>query len=120
MNDQSMYDRIGGRDAVEAIVDEFYDRVLSDDRLRGYFEGMDMNDLRAHQVQFISAVAGGPVEYDGDDMREAHDHLNISEPHFDAVADHLDAALREHDVDDRDRRAVLEEVAALKAPVLGR
>ena len=117
---QTIYEQIGGRDAVEAVVDDFYDRVLSDDRLAGFFEGMDMQELRAHQVQFISSVAGGPVEYTGGDMREAHAHLDIDDGDYDAVCDHLERALRENDVGDDNVEAILSEVEELRAPILGR
>ncbi len=117
---QSIYREIGGREAVEAVVDDFYDRVLSDESLVGYFEGYDMEELRAHQVQFVSSVAGGPVEYSGRDMREAHDHLDIEEEDFDAVATYLERALRENGVGEENVEAIMSEVAALKAPVLGR
>ena len=117
---QTVYSEIGGRDAVETVVDDFYDRVLSDDRLAGYFEGMDVEELRAHQVQFISSVAGGPVEYAGSDMREAHAHLDIDEAAFEAVARHLERALRDNGVADDNVAAIISEVEALKAPVLGR
>lgn len=117
---QTIYNEIGGRDAVEAVVDDFYDRVLADEQLVGFFEGMDMAELHAHQVQFISSVAGGPVEYDGDDMYEAHDHLDISECDFDAVGTYLERALRENGVDDDNVERIMAEVVALKDPVIGR
>ncbi|MFC6724569.1 group 1 truncated hemoglobin [Halobium palmae] len=117
---QTVYSQIGGRTAVESVVDDFYERVLADDRLAGFFEGMDMAELRSHQVQFISAVAGGPVEYTGDDMREAHDHLDIAEEEFDLVARYLERALRENGVGDDNVEAIMSEVADLKDPVVGR
>ncbi|SFF88347.1 hemoglobin [Halopelagius inordinatus] len=116
---ESVYHQIGGREAVEAVVNDFYDRVLSDDRLEVYFEGMDMQELRAHQVQFISAVAGGPVDYSGANMREAHDHLGVTEEHFAVVADYLERALRENGVGDDNVDAIMSEVAALKDPIIG-
>ena len=117
---QTIYSQIGGRDAVETVVDDFYDRVLSDDRLVGFFEGMDIEELRAHQVQFISSVAGGPVEYAGSDMREAHAHFDIDDGDFDAVARHLERALRDNGVGDGNVEAILSEVEALRAPVVGK
>lgn len=117
---QTVYREIGGREAVERVVDDFYDRVLADERLVEYFEGMDMEELRSHQVQFISAVAGGPVDYDGRDMRAAHDHLDVDEEDFDAVAEYLEDALRDNGVADENVETIMSEVAALKAPVLGR
>ncbi|MFD1514185.1 group I truncated hemoglobin [Halomarina rubra] len=116
---ETIYSQIGGRDAVEAVVDDFYDRVLSDDDLVEYFEGMEMEELRAHQVQFVSSVAGGPVEYTGADMREAHSHLDITEEDFDAVGGYLEAALLDAGVDEDNVAAIMSEVVALKPPVVG-
>lgn len=118
--DDSVYAEIGGEAAVEAVVEDFYDRVLADDRLIGFFEGMDMNELRAHQVQFISSVTGGPVEYTGDEMRDAHRHMDIHEEDFEAVGTYLERALRENGVDEGDTEAIMSEVVALKDPILDR
>jgi hemoglobin len=117
---QTIYRAIGGRDAVEAVVDDFYDRVLADDQLAPYFEDMDMDALRTHQVQFISAVAGGPVEYTGADMREAHAHMDIEGADFDLVGRYLQAALADNGVPEEHVEAIMADVVALKAPVLGR
>lgn len=72
-------------------MDEFYDRVLADERVDHCFADTDVTALRAHQVRFISAVTGGPVEYTGVDMRGAHGGTGITDGEFDVVADHLDA-----------------------------
>ncbi|AXG06215.1 group 1 truncated hemoglobin [Haloplanus rubicundus] len=117
---QTIYRDIGGRDAVESVVDDFYERVLADERLEPYFDGMDMDELRSHQVQFISAVAGGPVEYSGANMREAHAHLGIEEDHFDLVGRYLQEALEANGVDEANVEDIMAEVVALKEPVLGR
>jgi hemoglobin len=118
MASQSIYERIGGRDAVEAVVSDFYDRVLEDPVLEPYFEDTDMQELYSHQVTFISAVAGGPVEYDGDDMETAHEGMGITEEAFAHVAEHLEAALRENDVADDDINAILTEVAAMEDDIV--
>ncbi|AUV81470.1 group 1 truncated hemoglobin [Salinigranum rubrum] len=117
---EPLYDRLGGRDGIAAVVETFYDRVLADERLHDYFEGMEMDDLRAHQTAFLSAVAGGPEDYSGREMRAAHATLNLDESDFDAVAGHLDEALAAHGVSDADRAAVLREVTSLKPAVLNR
>lgn len=117
---QSVYEEIGGREAVDAVVSDFYDRVLDDEQLAGFFEGMDMAELHAHQVQFISAVAGGPVSYTGAEMREAHTHLAIEQEDFDAVAAYLDNALRENGVREEHIETIMTEVAAYEDPILDR
>jgi len=116
----TLYERLGGEAGIEAVVDEFYDRVLSDESLQHYFEGTDTDELREHQRAFLTMVAGGPAEYDGDDMRQAHAHLAISEADFTSVAGHLDDALRVQGVDEDDRERVLSEVLALEDAVLNR
>ncbi|KAA9399392.1 group 1 truncated hemoglobin [Haloarcula sp. CBA1130] len=118
MASQSIFERIGGRDAVEAVVSDFYDRVLDDPVLQPYFEDTDMQELYSHQTQFISAVAGGPVDYDGGDMETAHEGLGITEDAFAKVATHLEAALRANGVPDDDVEAILTEVAAMEDDIV--
>lgn len=114
----TLYDRLGGNDAIEAVVDAFYDRVLADEQLARHFEGTDVDDLRGHQRAFIGSVTGGPVEYDGRDMREAHADLDLTPADFAAVADHLDSVLQEFDVADDDREAVVDLLAGLEGDIL--
>lgn len=94
----SDYERIGGAPAVRSVVQSFYESVLADPDLAGMFVDVDMSRLKRHQVQLISHVLGGPVEYEGRDLRVAHEGLAIRPRHFAAVVAHLVAALREADV----------------------
>jgi hemoglobin len=118
MAEETLYRRLGGSDALAAVVDSFYDRVLADDRLRPFFEDVDMAEQRAHQTQFLAAVTGGPVEYDGADMAAAHDHLDIDHEAYDAIARHLDAALDDHGVPADDRAAVVEAVESFRGDIV--
>ncbi|WP_121821548.1 group I truncated hemoglobin [Halostella salina] len=117
-NDQTLYDELGGEAAISAVVDEFYDRVLDDDQLVGYFEDTDMDELRGHQTKFLSAVTGGPVDYTGADMRAAHAHLDLTEDDFVRVAQHLEASLAEFDVPEEHIETILGEVSDLKGAIL--
>lgn len=116
---ESLYEKLGGSDAIEGVVDEFYDRVLADESLAPFFEDVPMDRLRDHQVAFLTAVTGGPDEYHGADMRAAHAHLELTDDDFDAVAGHLTDALRAFDVAESDIETVVSEVETLRAPVLG-
>ena len=87
-----------GAGAVDAAVDIFYRKVLSDDSISGFFDTTDMDDQRAKQKSFLTMAFGGPNEYTGKDMREAHAPLvekGLNDSHFDAVAGHLQATLEE-------------------------
>jgi hemoglobin len=118
MTTETLYDRLGGEAGIEAVVDEFYDRVLTDEHLESYLDGVDTDALHDHQAAFISHVAGGPVEYDGRTMAAAHAHLDVTDEDFDRVAEHLDASLRAFDVSDEDREELLDAVASLRADVV--
>ncbi|WP_438853452.1 group I truncated hemoglobin [Agromyces sp. M3QZ16-3] len=90
---QSDYQAVGGGPAVAVVVDRFYQLVLDDDRLRGYFDGIEMARLKRHQVALVSQVMGGPTSYEGRELREAHKGMGITEEDFGAVAQHLVTAL---------------------------
>ncbi len=95
---QSLYDRIGGDAAVNAAVDLFYRKVLADDRINHFFDGIDMAKQHAKQKAFLTMALGGPNNYTGEDMRKGHAHLvarGLNDSHFDAVMENLGATLTE-------------------------
>lgn len=117
--DEPLFDRLGGQDAIETVVDDFYDRVLNDKQVAHHFEETDTTALRAHQAQFISAVTGGPVDYDGADMYDSHEGMGITDDEFDAVAEHLETALEINDVPESDRQQVLIEIDSYRSDIVG-
>jgi len=118
MPDTTLYERLGGEEAIGAVVDEFYDRVLDDERVAHHFDDVEMAAQRTHQTTFLSAVTGGPVVYEGDDMEAAHEGLGITDAEFDAIAAHLDDAFREFDVDDATRETVLDAVDGFRDDIV--
>ena len=92
---QSLYERIGGKDAVNAAVDLFYEKVLADPRINHFFENVDMARQANHQKRFLAYAFGGLPSYDGKNMREAHAHLDLNEEHFTAVAESLQSTLED-------------------------
>ena len=94
----SLFTEIGGEGAVNAAVDIFYRKVLRDERIKRFFEGVDMNKQAAKQKAFLTMAFGGPHNYSGADMRKGHAHLvaqGLNDTHFDAVMEHLGATLVE-------------------------
>ena len=85
----SLYETIGGHDALEVVVEDFYCRVLDDDHLAGFYTGSNMKCVKARQVEFLSAVLGGPGPYTGTPMRQVHEGRGITVHHFAMVAAHL-------------------------------
>jgi hemoglobin len=88
-----IYEQIGGQEALIAVVDDFYERVLADPELAGFFRGSNMSRLKGKQVEFFAAALGGPQEYSGLSMKDAHRGRGIGQQHFDLVAKHLTDAL---------------------------
>lgn len=111
----TLFEKLGGKEAVDLAVDKFYERVLADDRIKHFFANTDMNKQRSHQKAFLTYAFGGSTEYDGRYMREAHKELvetqGLSSEHFDAVAEDLMETLKEMGVPDD----LLAEVAAVAA-----
>lgn len=91
----SHYDRIGGASSVKAAVDLFYEKVLADPELAGYFTDVDMAGQRRHLTLMLTTVLGGPNEYTGRGLTEAHQPLNIPVEHYVKVGGHLMVTLTE-------------------------
>lgn len=89
----SIYDKIGGHEALEVVVEDFYARVLADGELAGFFTGTNMNRLKGKQAAFLAAALGGPEPYDGAPMKQVHQGRGITMHHFNLVAGHLTDSL---------------------------
>ena len=85
----TLYEKVGGHDALEVIVEDFYCRVLDDDLLSNFYAGSDMKRVKAKQVEYLSAMLGGPGPYTGLSIRQAHEGRGITMHHFAMVAAHL-------------------------------
>ena len=68
----SMYERIGGADTVRSVVDRLYLLIIEDERLRAYFDDVDLTGQQRHMAALLSQVLGGPKEYEGRELLEAH------------------------------------------------
>jgi hemoglobin len=95
--DKTIYEQIGGEATVRKVVAIFYEKILADDSVSGYFKDINMEKQLKQQFDFICVALGGPnpQQYKGKNMREAHKHLNLKASDFDAIVGHLGAALGE-------------------------
>ena len=120
---QSLYERLGGEPAVNAAVDIFYRKVLSDPSISNFFDDTDMDAQRAKQKSFLTMAFGGPNDYTGKDLREAHKPLvdqGLNDSHFDAVAGHLQSTLEELNVPADLTNEVMTIAASTRDDVLNR
>ena len=119
----SLYERLGGAPAIEAAVDIFYRKVLSDNRIAKFFDDVDMDRQAAKQKAFLTMVMGGPSNYTGKDMRTGHQHLvkrGLNDSHVDAVIENLAATLKELGVPDSDIAEVGKLANSVRDDVLDR
>lgn len=96
----SLYEKIGGKDAVEAAVGVFYEKVMADPVVNHFFTDVDMKRQMGKQRFFLTYAFGGAEHYEGKNMRDAHKHLDLTDEHFQAIANHLTATLKELNVAD--------------------
>jgi hemoglobin len=113
----TIYDQIGGHEALEVVVDDFYRRVLDDPELAGFFTGTNMSRLKGRQVEFFAAALGGPEPYTGAPMRQVHQGRGITMHHFNLVAGHLSDSLTAGGVPGEIVEQILAAVAPLSADI---
>ncbi len=120
----SLYEAIGGADAIDAAVDRFYDKVLGDPLLAPMFRSMDMAAQRRKQKLFFATVFKGEAAGADAYMRSAHKRLvaegRIGDAHFNAVALHLEATLEDLKVPAELIGQIMRAAAGLRNAVLGR
>ena len=101
---KTLYDKLGGEAAVTLAVDKFYEKVLKDDRIKDFFEDVDMEKQKVHQKLFLTYAFRGLPNYSGRSMRKAHQSLveekGLNDAHFDAVIELLADTLKELGIPD--------------------
>lgn len=94
----TLYERLGGEPAMQELAENFYRKMLADDRVSGFFDDVDMDRQIAKQKAFLTMVTGGPNNYTGRDMRTAHAPLvakGLNDMHVDVVVQYLGETLAE-------------------------
>jgi hemoglobin len=117
--EQTLYEKVGGEEAISKVVDYFYSElVLKDDTVSHFFKETDMEKQRLHQSKFISFALGGPKQYSGQSMAKAHQGMNLQPEHFNAIVKHLHDALAHFGVNETDIDTALTKVASLRDDIL--
>ncbi len=116
--ERSLYERLGGIDAVSAVVDAFRDRVGADDRINAKFARTDMARLRKMLIDQVCEAAGGPCTYNGRSMKEAHAGMGVTSGEFDALVGDLVATLNQFKVGKREQDELLGVLGPLKPEIV--
>ncbi|MCW8410164.1 group 1 truncated hemoglobin [Legionella sp. PATHC035] len=120
---ESLFEGLGGHNAVNTAVDIFYRKMLRDERVSHFFDDIDMEQQILKQKGFLTMVFGGPNHYSGKSMREGHAHLikrGLNDTHVDIVIEHLGATLKELGAAEKDIEQVASIANSVRNEVLGR
>ena len=114
----SLFERLGGKDAITAVVDAFVARCAADDRINGKFARTDIQRLKASLVDQVCEATGGPCTYSGRDMRTTHDGMSVTAGEFDALVEDLVATLDQFGVGESDKAELLSALSPMRADIV--
>jgi hemoglobin len=117
----SLYARLGGYEALAAVVDDLLAREVKDPIVAPFFKGLELKDvqrIRQHLVDQLCAVTGGPCYYPGRDMKVVHEGMEITEEAWNAFTGHIDATLKAFRVGERERNELVVIVGSLKKDIV--
>lgn len=120
-HEKSLYQRLGGYDAIAAVTDDFVGKLITDKKFAKFFVGASNDSkkrIRQHIVDFLCAATGGPCVYTGRDMKTVHSGLMITKAEWDASVKHLVATLDKFKVPAKEKGEVLAAVGPLEKDIV--
>jgi hemoglobin len=115
---KSLYERLGGKDAIKKVVDEFVTIVAADPRINKKFARSNLDRVKFQVVEQICAATGGPCKYTGRDMRAAHKNMGVTEGEFNAFIENLGKALDKFNVGANEKKELLGILAPMKPQIV--
>jgi hemoglobin len=115
---KSLYDRLGGKSSISAVVDQFVANVAADTRINGRFATTDIRKLKGHLVDQVCMATGGPCTYSGRDMRTTHAGMKISNGDFEALVEDLVKSLDTFKVSAREKGELLDLLGPMKKDIV--
>lgn len=118
--DPSLYERLGGKPALQAVVGELWNIVAADARINGRFKHTKPEAFGGQLVDFLCQASGGPCQYKGRDMESAHTGMKLTDAEFNALAEDTTKALDKFKVPAKEQGEVIGMLASLKGAVVNR
>ena len=116
--EKSLYERLGGKPAITAVVEDFVSRVAADNRINGRFANANIPRLKMLLVEQICQATGGPCTYTGRDMKTAHAGMGVKPEEFDALVGDLVATLNKFKVPEREKNELLGALGPMKKDIV--
>jgi hemoglobin len=118
--EKSLYDRLGGKEAITAVVDDFTSRVAADTRINGFFANIDIPGFKQCLVDQICEATGGPCKYTCRDMKSAHAGMGVSTADFNALVEDLVATLDKFNVGQKEKDELLGILGPMQKDIVER
>ena len=118
--EKSLYERLGGKPAIQAVVDDFVANVAADTRINRYFANANIPRLKAQLVDQICEATGGPCKYTGQNMKDAHRGMGITSAAFDALVEDLVKTLNKFNVPEKEKGELLGALGPMKKEIVER
>jgi hemoglobin len=115
----SLYDRLGGKDAITVVIDDFVANVAADKRINARFAKTNIPHLKQMLVDQVCQATGGPCTYTGKSMRDAHQGMKITEAEFNALVEDLSQSLDKHGVPAPEKSELLTALGGMKGDIVG-
>jgi hemoglobin len=115
---KTLYERLGGQPAIEAVVGELIGNVAADDRINADFALSDLAKLRTHLVEFVCVATGGPCQYTGRDMKTVHAGMGVTPAKFTALVEDLVKALDKFNVPAQEKGELLGALGPLAPQIV--
>jgi len=120
MAQPSLYERLGGKPAITAVVDDFVGNVAGDTRINKRFANADIPRLKSRLVDQVCEATGGPCKYTGANMRDAHKGMNITDAEFNALVEDLVKSLDKFKVPAKEKNELLGALGGMKGDIVGK
>lgn len=115
----SLFDRIGGREAIVSLVDDFYGRIMQHEDLSTFFKNTPIKKLKEMQYEFFSAALGSETQYTGMELSHAHSDKGISRTDFKNYVDLFFQVLKDQNLSEKDTSEIIDRINLYADDIVG-
>lgn len=121
MTEDSIYKKCGGYEGITTVVDQVLERMAKDSLFDIFTKGYSKDSMKRRRqllIEFICQAFGGPVTYIGRDMKTSHDGLGITDVHWDAIVNHMDATLDDNNIPQDLKNEIFDVISSVKDDII--
>jgi hemoglobin len=115
---QKLFERLGGQEGIEAVVDALLVNIGADTRLKQYFNNLDQVRFKTNNVAFLCEKTGGPCSYTGGEIKRVHKSLQVTSEDFDAMMEDMSKTLDEKGVAEANKKELMDIMTSFKGDIV--